>query len=279
MGGGGGGGRSEGRDDGSSLTPAELRRHRLRRSVGRAPPLLTGAAGGRARAGSGTPAARSSNAPLYVSLDGHPAARHGRHGYYNPHQATADAGDEDRRSHQAGRGEGRKPARRGRRRQAQEEEEGRGRGGGRDRCRRHADSDHGRQEGARSPKRRRRRWTCKGEKTDSKKSAVDAKTEPKKEEKKRREERGLQRRLHPHPSKCGQEGRRRRRQRLQAAVGLEPPGEARAVGHPGERVKPVKASAKTNCAKNAKGGEKVSIKLSISGPSGTVLSSTVEQYN
>jgi predicted Zn finger-like uncharacterized protein len=40
-------------------------------------------------------------------------------------------------------------------------------------------------------------------------------------------------------------------------------------------VNPAKAAAKTNCSKHAKGGEKVSIKLSISGPSGTVLSSTV----
>ena len=37
-----------------------------------------------------------------------------------------------------------------------------------------------------------------------------------------------------------------------------------------------KAAAKSNCAGKAKGGEKVKIKLSISGPSGTVLSSTPE---
>ena len=37
-----------------------------------------------------------------------------------------------------------------------------------------------------------------------------------------------------------------------------------------------KASAESNCKKHAKGGEKVKIKLSISGPAGTVLSSSAE---
>ena len=38
-----------------------------------------------------------------------------------------------------------------------------------------------------------------------------------------------------------------------------------------------KAAAKANCAGKAKGGEKVKIKLSIAGPSGTVQSSTPEE--
>jgi hypothetical protein len=37
-----------------------------------------------------------------------------------------------------------------------------------------------------------------------------------------------------------------------------------------------KASAESSCKSKAKGGEKVKIKLSISGPSGTVLSSSVD---
>ncbi|SFD55311.1 MJ0042 family finger-like domain-containing protein [Nannocystis exedens] len=115
----------------------------------------------------------------------------------------------------------------------------------------------------------------KGEKTDSKSTALDPKVEPKKEEKKEEKKDDYSVDCILDPSKCGKKG---------GGGGdsgsSKPPADSSLpekleLSDIQAGVNPVKANAKTNCAKNAKGGEKVSIKLSISGPSGTVLSSTV----
>lgn len=114
----------------------------------------------------------------------------------------------------------------------------------------------------------------KADKTGEKTPVVDDKTEPKKEVKKEEKKEDYSVDCILDPSKCGGSKKSGDSGAAKPPVDSSLP-EKLELSDIQAGVNPVKANAKSNCAKHSKGGEKVSIKLSISGPTGNVLSSSV----